>query len=738
MSVARAFPAVSPPAEPTADAAHVERPAADPWNDLIRAPIIDRGMAPDGVHERCLEPLLRGLGWRGDPGQLVEALPHLETLQGVNDLRMVLLRLGYRSTMHQVLVDELTPDVLPVVVVDDGRSYVALQRAADGSLLLLDPRASRIVNQTSLSQSRVKIYRFHSPFDGGDPSQTSETDRSWFTAAIFRLGGDLSLAAWISFAVNVLALGAPLFSFAVYNSVLPAEGVTTLIYAGAILAAALALECHLRRRRAKVLATASARLQCSIITNAFSKILQLPAALLEGAPVSAQVNRMRQFEGITGVFSGSLVAALFDLPYALLFLAAIGLIGGPLVLAPAVTILLFLILTVLLAPLTDRAMRRVATTKEQSQSLLQEMVTSLDSIRAAGAEEVWEKRITESQRRTASARIKGALLDFLRQSAAQFLMTICAVATLAAGALMVMDGSLTLGALVAVSMLNWRVLGPPQTVFMALHQLALAKESARRYESLVKLKSDRIADKAPAVFRPLKGRLRYREVSFRFPKADEFAIRGVSMSVEPGQTVGVVGPAGAGKSTFLKLSIGLYRPSSGQVLIDGANLAQLHAAEQRSAIAFAPGAAEFFYGTVAQNIRLTRPTATNAEIERLLEDLGVALDAKRFPQGLETRLRAQQFKALPGSFRQKLSLARAFVKNAPLTVLEEPDSVLDDAGVAHLKSVIERRKGETTLLVTAARRPLMESCDTLAAFSGGRLDGVKPAAEILSKVAPDA
>ncbi|MEL6980689.1 MAG: ATP-binding cassette domain-containing protein [Pseudomonadota bacterium] len=300
---------------------------------------------------------------------------------------------------------------------------------------------------------------------------------------------------------------------------------------------------------------------------------------------------------------------------------------------------------------------------------------------------------------------------------------------------MIVAGDLTVGALVAITMFGARALSPVQITFLALQQLGASREAAQRFDSLLKLKIDHNAEKAPAVFRPFKGAIRMRDIAYRFPNADDFAIRGVTAEIEPGQVIGIVGSNGSGKSTLLKMILGLYRPMSGQILLDSANMAQIHSPELRATIAFAGSKHEFFYGTIEQNMKLGCPTATIAQIEAVCEELDIDLDGPLFPKRLETRYSAQEFGAMSGPMRQKLCLARAFVKDAPVTLLDEPDAVLDASGAAAFARVIERRRGAKTIVMTLNDRRHLAICDKLLVLNAGKLVRFDDAKTILGEIA---
>ncbi|MEL6980379.1 MAG: ABC transporter transmembrane domain-containing protein, partial [Pseudomonadota bacterium] len=359
-------------------------PAAAPGPTASSAnAAIENGLIQDGLFERCLEPLLRAAGWRGQTRQIVEAMPHLEQLQSVNELRLVLHRLGYRSTSDLVRADEILDERLPAVTLHDGAPRVLLARAASGELLVFDSETQETA-WAAPPRGGVRLYRVYSPLDG-DAASEAEADHEWLRNAFFSVGGDASVAGLLTLFANILALAAPLATMVVFNVILPSEGVLTLGFLAMIAIGALYLENRLRRKRSEILSSAAARVNCAILVKSFGRILALPAAMVEAASVTAQVTRMRQFESILGAFSGAVMGAVFDLPFIIVFLLAIFLLGGPLVLIPIVAVVLFALMGLLISPASHRANRKAAMSKERAQSLTFEMITNLDTIQSLAA-----------------------------------------------------------------------------------------------------------------------------------------------------------------------------------------------------------------------------------------------------------------------------------------------------------------------------------------------------------------
>ena len=684
-----------------------------------------RDVESDGLLDRCVEPILHALGWRGDQAQILEAMPHFKALSCISDLRLVFHHMGFQSKIETVAPEALSEDLLPAIWMNAERPMVALARRSDGGLRVFDPELQRhrIISPSGM----LRLCALRAPL----AAETADVkDRRWFRNALFNLSPDVGLLTGVSLFINLLVLAPPFFTMGVYNLVLPSEGLVLLGFVVAVAVLAVALELRLRRLRARMLATIAGRLSNAVGTAGVARVLSLPYAMFEKSSVSTQLNWLRQFEAVTGAFNGPVAPALCDLPFALALLIVVGLIGGPLVLPTLIAITLMISAALLLAPASERAARRATMMKATHTNLLREMLTSVDTIREAGAEPIWRSRLRAAHRESVSARVRAARLDTLRQNVNMLLIALASISTLAAGAVMVTDQRLNLGALIAVTMISARIYNPVTTLLMRLQAFRTARNAAKRFESLLSMETDRTLLDTPPVLRRFQGRVRLQELAFRYPNANSFALRGVDATIEPGQALGLVGPSGSGRSTLVKLLLGLYRPTSGSIWIDGVNLAQLHRVELRNAMAYAPSDPQFFYGTLAQNLRLAAPLATTEELEDVLQRCGVVLGAAPFKDGLDTRLSARGFDALPAMTAQRIALARALLKKAPLTILNAPTALLGDGDQELLPQLLAERKGETTFIVATNRESVLQHCDAIMALVDGKMAGVRPASTV--------
>jgi ATP-binding cassette subfamily C protein/ATP-binding cassette subfamily C protein LapB len=296
---------------------------------------------------------------------------------------------------------------------------------------------------------------------------------------------------------------------------------------------------------------------------------------------------------------------------------------------------------------------------------------------------------------------------------------------------LVLAGKLSIGALVAVMMLTWRSLSPLQVAFMSVARLQQVRSSIRQIDALMNLRPEREAVAHPAPMPSLLGKVGFLRASLRYgPDADP-ALMGVSFEARPGELVCITGWNGSGKSSILKLIMGLYPLQSGSVRIDDVDIRQLDPIEIRHAIGYVPQTCHFFYGTIAQNLRLTRPLASEAELVEACIDAGVWHQIEELPEGLATRLGDFRMEAMAASFLQKIALARALLKRSRILLLDEPVNGLDFQGDQAFMDLLTRLRGTTTIFLVTHRPSHLRMADRVLVLESGMLRLIGPPDEVL-------
>jgi ABC-type bacteriocin/lantibiotic exporter with double-glycine peptidase domain len=666
----------------------------------------------------CLKPLLLALEWTGMSRHLIEALPHLEPVADINDIRSLLARLNFNTTRRPVRLSELRPGMLPCLFVQGNNSNieVILKMEDDGRLFVFD--------------GDKKEFRLHKADNTrGDAYLISEMDVreaseaaakfGWINTAIGRFKMVLLKLMAQTFAINVLALSVPLYTMNVYDKAIGAKSATTLFFFLSGVLIIMGLEMLLRGVRSRTVAFLGARFESVVTINAFQQLLHLPVAMTENSPISAQITRLKQFGSIRDLFAGQLGNAILDLPFAVVFLAAIFAIGGSLGYLPLGLLGVFLLIAGLTIPLARRRIRKAGDAKSQAREFLMELTEKYPSVMENAAEDVWIERYKKICSASLLRQFEAQQFNMTLQSVSQLLVMATGVLTIALGTLQAMQGDLSAGALIAVIALIWRLLSPIQAVFLGLNRIGQTLETLKQINRLMSFKPERQPGQIPTFDRKFNGKISLVGLGFRYAAHAEPAIRGISLDIEPGQIVAITGPSGAGKSTLLKLIAGLYQPQAGMVRVDGLDLRQIDTCQYRQAIGYVSESLEFFHGTIAQNLKLADPLVTREEMQAALEKAGAKASIEALPDGLDTRMTTADRNMLPDGLRQQLSLARAYIKSSSIYLLDDPGGRLDDAGDKAFISYLKTLSGKSTVLLVTHRPSQMNCADRVVIMDQG-------------------
>lgn len=680
-----------------------------------------------------LEQFLKLTGWAQGPRRIFEAMPHADELSSVPAFRSMLFHLGFNTTAEEASARNLRAEFLPCFLrYADGSVKLAEQRSRDGELVIFDPATgtSNLHNADDIEATAIFPEKIENSETGQSPQSGSWTGRllSVFSPHIRQI-------FYVSFVINILALAPPIYVMSVYDKAVAAKSYDVLAGLTAGIAIIIAADYLLRKIRVQLQAYLGARLDEQLNETAFRHLLHLPLSHTEDAPIGSQLTRLRQMTSLHEAFTGPLASAVFDLPYIILFIVVIAFIGGSLVWAPISLIALYALAACWAIPKTGTLIKKSGEARSHLNNLMVEAVSSQKAINDLAAEHVWLRRHRKLSAESVMANMKARQINSLLQIFSQSMVALAGVGVLAFGVTMVIDGNLSGGALIAVMALSWRVLGPIRNLFLTGLTLGQTVQSLQQINRLVRLPLDREPNASPSIPRSFKGHIVVDKISFRYAGQREPSLRSVSFEARQGELVCLYGRSGSGVSTMLRVILGLYQQQAGSIYVDGLDLRQLERGEWRQAIGVGLQSLDLFHGTIAQNIRLARPDATNKEIEAIACRLGIdQYYGGALELGLETRCTTMARSGWPDPLLSRINLARAFIKNSPIYILDEPAVSLDQTGEQALLSLIEERRQGSTIIMTSQRPSHMRIADRVVWLDRGVVRDIGEPGDIVSKV----
>ncbi len=529
-------------------------------------------------------------------------------------------------------------------------------------------------------------------------------------------------------ALNIFGALIPFYAMAVYDRVIPNNALNSL---GVLTTAAgliIGFELVMRMLRSHLLETAARRMDIALSAKVFGQCLRMRAA---DRPASGGVlaNTVRDFESVRDFFATGTLTVLGDLPFMLLFLLVIWLVGGWLVVVPLVCIPLLLgIALVARGPLARKVNESMQESSQRTAHLFETM-NGLDTVKALAAD-AWSRRKWESLTQAiAHNNLETREIMARVNYATAAVLALAGVAVVAVGAVLISQQALTLGQIIAVSLLTGRALQPASQIGSLVVRWEQTKLSFEALDKIMAAPTDEAAASLQAP--PLTGSLEFRDVDFAYPR-QPLVLEGLNIRIRPGERVGVIGKLGSGKSTLLKLVLNQYAPSKGSVFVDDLVSTQLEPLSLRRQVGYVPQDVTLFHGTLRENIELGRVQADDTALLAAARVAGLDEVVAQLPGGVGTQV-GERGERLSGGQRQLVAIARALLASPKLLLLDEPSSMIDPASEQKLIGRLRALKDTTILLVTH-RMAMLALIDRLIVMDRGRVVADGPRDEVLKSL----
>ena len=546
----------------------------------------------------CVLRLLAALGWQGSPRQIIEAFPEDMPDITIDDVRDILARLGLKAVPLKVKARSLAARLCPCLFVSRiGRPWTIVSREGDKLITCDGSDLSHLEPRIGLPDGTFYVIE-----ELLKPSVQRSRAPSWLRDTLLQFRGALAALFFITFLINILSLTVPLSIMVIYDQIIGKSSLEMLPYLIGGVGGAALFELLFRVLRARAQAYMGARVDYVVASGVLEQILHLAPGFTERAPVGGQVTRIREFEAFRDAVTGGLPTLLMDLPFVLISFGVIVALGGWIVVVPVVLALAYLLMGRIVFAESSVLTSRAGQARSERFSFLVELMWWMRSVKQQGAEDIWSERFRNLSGDAAWSNYNVSRLFQHSQNISQTMVTIAGASTLTVGVFLAIDGALTMGALIAIMMLVWRVLQPMQALFGASAKIEQLRQCIRQLETLLGYAREQEPGDGPATSIEFEGRLAFNRVSMRYSADSDPALLGVSFVAEPGDIVGVVGRSGSGKSTLGKLILGFYNPQAGFVTLDGIDIRQLRSITLRQTLAYVPQSNHAFPGSLYENL----------------------------------------------------------------------------------------------------------------------------------------
>ncbi|MBC7484443.1 MAG: type I secretion system permease/ATPase [Rhizobacter sp.] len=554
-------------------------------------------------------------------------------------------------------------------------------------------------------------------------------DFSWFIPSLIKYRRLFSEVLAVSLFLQLFALVSPLFFQVVMDKVLVHRGLTTLDVLVVGLIVVVVFESVLTALRTYVFSHTTSRIDVELGARLFRHLVNLPLAYFQARRVGDSVARVRELENIRSFLTGNAITLVLDLAFSVIFIAVMFVYSVPLTLIVLASLPLYVGLSLMLTPMLRARLNDKFARGAENQALLVETITGIQTVKASALEPVLAKRWEEQLAAYVSASFRTSTLASYGHEGINLIGKIVSAAMLWYGARLVMDQQLSVGQFVAFNMFAQRVAQPIMRMAQLWTDFQQTGISMARLADILNTRTE-VPSTNAAQLPPLQGRIQFDTVSFRYRAEAQPVLHALTVDVQAGEVIGIVGRSGSGKSTLTKLVQRLYTPEQGRVLVDGIDISLIDAAQLRRQIGVVLQENLLFNRSVRENIAITDPAAPIAAVMHAAQLAGAHEFVSELPEGYDTMV-GEQGASLSGGQRQRIAIARALFTNPRILIFDEATSALDYESEAILQRNMAAICQGRTVIVIAHRLSSVRNAHRIVVMDKGRIVEAGPHAALL-------
>lgn len=569
-------------------------------------------------------------------------------------------------------------------------------------------------------------------YSDDDDKSLNLNQKHWFWSTIKLSIGTYKEVLYASLLINIFVLASPLFTMNVYDRVVPNNAIETLWIFAIGVTIILTLDTFLKFTRTFLVESAAKKSDIIMSSIIFEKILNLKMAN-HPASVGTFASKLKDFDSIRSFLTSATMAVVIDLPFTVIFLFVIFYIGGDLVLIPLITTVLIIGYAFFIKKTLKNSIKSTHNASAQKNSILIETLNNIETLKTLGTLGQVQWKWEEASGEIANKSLTSRMLSMSLPTITGLLIQLNRVMVVVYGVYLIQDFELSMGGLIATVLLSARTVSPMGQVASILTNYEDTKASYDSINEIIMQPSERPAGKSFVQAPEFSGNIEFKEVTFTYPYNDLPALKNVSFKITPGEHVAIIGKIGSGKSSILKLLLGLYEPDSGQILLDGIDIKQIDPADLRKHMSYVSQDVMLFKGSVKDNIIFRATHATDGAMIKAARISGTDEFINKHPRGYEMPIR-ERGQGLSGGQRQSIGIARAFLLDTPIMLMDEPSNSMDQLTESKLLKNFEKSLDGITSIIVTQKMTLLKIVERIIVVHDGKVIIDAPKQQALAKL----
>jgi ATP-binding cassette subfamily C protein LapB len=535
--------------------------------------------------------------------------------------------------------------------------------------------------------------------------------------------------------INVFALFSAFYIMVVYDRVIPNNAIESLIALTIGILVIIVFDFIMKVLRGLYTDKASAMVDIEVSDNLFDRISRNEQLINQPAGAISAV--VKEFDSLKDFIASASFVAFVDLPFIILFLFVLYGIGGPVAAVPAVIVIVVIIAGLLIQPVIRKLSFNAAQDGQSKQSVIVEVLSGMETLKTLKGINLLRDRWVDSVDRQGITSAKSKFWSQLTANFSQSGQQFSQVGIVVYGVFLIADGTLTMGSLIACVILSGRTLAPLGQVSNLLGRFNQAVTAYDNFGQLMQQPVKELGRTHQVRVDSVQGGIRLTNASLTYPEQKEAVIKQLNLTVSPGEKIAIVGKIGSGKTSLLRLIAGLYDASEGSVKIDNHDISHMHPDDIRQHIGVVMQMPMLFSGTLKENLLMGNPDATDDQMIAAAKIANVDEIASNLPDGYATLL-TEGGKGLSGGQRQAICIARAFVGDPKIIIMDEPSSAMDSGSEQQLLAILQDKLKDKTLILITHRGTLLSLVSRVVVFDSGRILADGPKEKVLQAASQQA